>query len=77
MSMVDDNVSKMKYYFHSGESVWQERTVDQLNDAVVYLAQFLLCIYYISWQLDQTSGHDIYEQLFCTVHLSWFGIVSH
>ena len=36
-SIVDDDVSKMKYYFYSGKSVWEERTVGQLNYAVVYL----------------------------------------
>jgi hypothetical protein len=68
-SIVDDTVSKMKYYFYSGESVWQERAIDQLNDAVVYLAQCLLCICYISWQLDQTSGHrHIWTTiLYCTI----------
>jgi len=47
--IVDDNVCKMKYYFYSGEAVWQERIMYQLNDTVVYLAQCLL--YYVYWHI--------------------------
>jgi hypothetical protein len=47
-SIVDDNVCKMKYYFYSGEAVWQDRIMYQLNDIVVYLAQCLLYYVYVN-----------------------------